>query len=126
MVFAYDLFAKWRGIQWQRPRYKAIRVLPFIPQEREIDDVIAGCNNYLALFVQIAKETGARAGEIFRLEWSDIDFEGRTINIIAEKGSNPRNFRLSNKVLNMLDRIRKQEQKIFNHYVNLNSLRRCF
>src|SRR4030067_1175845 len=60
MVFAYDLFLRWQGTNWQRPRYKAIRKIPFIPQEREIDDVIAGCNKYIASFAQIGKETGAR------------------------------------------------------------------
>jgi integrase len=126
MVFAYDLYVKWVGLSWQRPRYKAIRQLPFIPQEREIDDIIACCNTEIALFLQIAKETGARAGEIYRLQWADIDFEGRTLNLIAEKGSNPRLFRLSNKLLNMLTAFPKEEQRIFNLYLNLNNLRRTF
>jgi integrase len=126
VVFAYDLYAKWREIKWQRPRYKAIRQLPYIPQEREIDDVIAGCNKEIALFLQIAKDTGARAGEIYRLQWTDIDFEGRTISIIAEKGSNPRIFRLSNKLFDMLSSRPKDTQNIFNRYLNLNNLRRTF
>jgi integrase len=126
VVFAYDLYAKWTGLKWQRPRYKAIRQLPFIPQEREIDDVIAGCNKEIALFLQIGKDTGARAGEIFRLQWIDIDFEGRTISIIAEKGSNPRIFRLSNKLFSMLNATPKDSQRIFNIYLNLNNLRRTF
>jgi integrase len=126
VVFAYDLYAKWRGLKWQRPRYKAIRQLPHIPQEREIDDIIAGCNKEIALFLQIAKDTGARAGEIYRLQWTDIDFEGRTISIIAEKGSNPRIFRLSNKLFSMLSSSPKDTQNIFNRYLNLNNLRRTF
>jgi integrase len=125
-VFAYDLYAKWTGLKWQRPRYKAIRQLPFIPQEREIDDIIAGCNKEIALFLQIGKDTGARVGEIYRLQWTDIDFEGRTISLIAEKGSNPRIFRLSNKLLNMLSVTQKQNERILNGYQNLNNLRRTF
>lgn len=126
MVFAYDLYLKWIGLSWQRPRYKAIRQLPFIPQEREIEDVIAGCNKEIALFLQIGKETGARAGEIYRLQWTEIDFEGRTLSLIAEKGSNPRIFRLSNKLQNMLTAFPKQNQRLFNLYLNLNNLRRTF
>jgi hypothetical protein len=45
-------------IRMAAPKDKAIRQLPFIPQEREIDDVIAGCNKEIALFVQIGKDTG--------------------------------------------------------------------
>jgi integrase len=85
VVFAYYLYAKWLKLELQRPRYKAIRQLPFIPQEREIDNVIAGCNKEIALFLQIGKDTGARSGEIYRLQGTDIDFEGRTLSLIAEK-----------------------------------------
>ena len=126
MVFAYDLYAKHYGLKWDRPRYKAIRVLPFIPQEREIDDLIAGCNKEIALLLQIAKETGARAGEIYRLQWTEIDFEGRTISLIAEKNSNPRIFRISNKLYDMLCAYPKLKQNIFCCYLSLNNLRRTF
>jgi hypothetical protein len=39
--------------------------MPFIPQEREIDDLIAGVSKEIGLLRLIAKETGARAGEIY-------------------------------------------------------------
>jgi hypothetical protein len=41
--------------------------LPFIPSEKEIDDLVAGCNEQIATFLRIAKEIGARAGEIYNL-----------------------------------------------------------
>jgi integrase len=126
VVFAYDLYARYYQIAWIKPRYKAIRQLPFIPQEREIDDLIAGCNAEIALFLQFAKETGARAGEIYRLQWTDIDFEGHTVSLIAEKNSNPRVFRLSNKLYNMLCAVKKTDPRIFNRYKNLNNLRRTY
>ena len=126
MVYAYDLFAKWLGINWQRPSYKPPRKLPFIPHEREIDDLIAGCNKYIAAFLQLAKETGARAGEIFGLKWIDVDFERRTVTIIPEKGSDPRIFKLSGKMIAMLNRLPREGERIFSHYKNLSCLRRCF
>ena len=126
VAYAYDLFAKCYGIKWTRPIYKATRRLPFIPTEREIDDLIAACNKHIALFLQIAKETGARAGELFNLEWTDINQESATINLTPEKGSNPRNPRYSKKLDSMLTQIPKTESKIFAHYKHLNSLRRTF
>ena len=107
MVYAYDLFAKWLGIRWEKPRYKAQRKFPFIPLEREIDDLIAGSNKWIAAFLQILKETGARSGEVFALRWTDIDFEGRIIRIAAERGSNPRIFKVSPKLLSMLNQLPK-------------------
>lgn len=121
-AYAYDLFAKWMGIKWERPRYKALRKLPFIPHEREIDDLIAGCNKYIATFLRIIKETGARAGEAFSLKWIDIDLEGRTIKITPEKGSNPRIFRISNKLVGMLNSLPRRSERVFSNHSSLKSL----
>lgn len=126
VVFAYDLYVKQQGYTWQRPFYEAVRELPFIPQEREIDDLIAGCNKEIGLLLLIAKETGARAGEIYNLLWTDIDFEAKTISIRAEKNSNPRRFTLSKRLLNALECYPKKTERIFNHYKTLNHLRRTF
>jgi integrase len=126
VVFAYDLYAKHQGIQWTRPYYEAIRELPFIPQEREIDDLIAGVNKEIGLLLLIAKETGARAGEIYNLLWEDIDFESKILRIRAEKGSNPRQFSMSRKLLNALECTPQKTERIFTRYKSLNDLRRTF
>jgi integrase len=126
VVFAYDLYAKHEGYTWQRPYYEAIRELPFIPQEREIDDLIAGVNKEIGLLLLIAKETGARAGEVYNLLWTDIDFEAKTLSIRAEKNSNPRRFKLSKRLLNVLECYPQSTERIFNHYKSLNLLRRTF
>jgi len=126
VAYAYNLFAKCYRIKWTRPIYKAIRKLPFIPTEREIDDLTAACSKHIALFLQLGKETGARAGELFTLTWTDINQETATINITPEKGSNPRNLKYSKKLSNMLNQIPKTENRIFAHYKNLSSLRRTF
>jgi integrase len=126
MVNAYDLYRKCKGLTWQKPRYKAVRQLPFIPQEKEIDELIASCTDEISVFLQIAKESGARAGEIYRLLWKDIDFEARTISITAEKGSNPRLPRISSRLFNMLSQMLRRGDKIFCKYKSVNTLRRTF
>jgi len=126
VVFAYDLYTKQYNLNWERPWYEAVRELPFIPQEREIDDLIAGVHKEIGLLLLIAKETGARAGEIYDLLWTDIDFEGRTLSIRAEKNSNPRRFQLSKKLQNMLECYPKKTEHIFNNYESLKNLRRTF
>lgn len=125
MVHAYNLFARWQGIKWQKPFYKPPYKLPFIPMEREIDDLIAGCNQHIATFLRIGKETGARAGEIFGLKWTDIDLENKTIRVTPEKNSNPRQFKISNTLYAMLQKLSKDDAP-FSHYANLAYLRRSF
>jgi len=125
-VKAYTCFLKMTGGEWKPPICRDIRKLPFIPLEREIDDLIACCNQHIAAFLRIAKETGARAGEIYSLTWSDVDFERQTIRITAEKNSNPRIFKMSNTLTAMLNRLPKESPCLFHHYASLKHLRRSF
>ena len=106
-VDAYCSFLKMVGGTWNPPLYQTIRKLPFIPKETEIDQLIAGCTQRMATFLQVLKETGARCGEIWMLKWDDLDFESKVVNITAEKHSNPRVVHLSNKLLEMLEKLPK-------------------
>lgn len=114
VVKAYTLFLKMQGLTWEKPKYKPVAKLPFIPTEREIDEVIAGCSKQMATFLQVLKETGARRGEAYNLKWTDIDFVRRTIRINApEKGSNPRIFRMSEKLVAMLGSLPRTRDRIW-------------
>jgi integrase/DNA-directed RNA polymerase subunit RPC12/RpoP len=126
VVYAYALFAKWAGLEWQPPKIAVPERLPFVPQERELLDLIAGCSRHVAVALQIALETGARVGEIFRLRWEDVDFESQTIRISPEKGSKARIFKMSSKLCQMLNTLPKTGQRILSRYKNVNSLRRTF
>ncbi|HSV48929.1 MAG TPA: site-specific integrase [Candidatus Acidoferrales bacterium] len=106
-VDAYSSFLKMVGGHWEAPLYQTIRKLPFIPKETEIDQLIAGCSLRMATFIQLLKETGARCGEIWWLNWTDIDFESKVVNITPEKNSNPRVTHLSNKLIEMLEHLPK-------------------
>jgi len=59
MVDAYNSFAKFLGIRWGPPKYKTSQKFPFIPLEREIDDLIACCSKRTGALLQMLKETGA-------------------------------------------------------------------
>jgi len=79
----------------------------------------------MAVFLQALKETGARCGEAFALKWTDIDTVSNTVNITPEKGSNPRIFKISNKLAAMITNLPKKTLKIFN-YKNTFYLRKTF
>ena len=113
---AYKLFLKLTyGINLTMPKYKVPQKLPFIPTEEEIDQLIAGCSHQIATFLQLLKETGARCGEAFNLKWTDIDTVNNTIRITPEKSSNPRIFKISNKLASMLANLPKKSQKVFSY-----------
>ncbi|MEM2687598.1 MAG: tyrosine-type recombinase/integrase, partial [Thermoproteota archaeon] len=115
-VNAYSCLLMMTGGKWDPPFYKEVRKLPFIPTEQEIDQLIAGCGPKTAAFLQLLKETGMRAGEALRLTWTDIDFVNGTVRVTPEKGSEPRIFRISSRLIEMLMRLKNgggEKRRIF-------------
>ena len=115
-VNAYSTFLRMTEGTWNPPIYTRIRKIPFIPTEKEIDDLIASSSNKCAALLQTLKETGCRIGEAWLLEWTDIDTEKNTLRITPEKGSNPRIFKISPRLLSMLHSQPKKSKKIFGTY----------
>jgi len=113
-LLAYKLFAKWKGFSFELPKVADTEPqLPFIPTEGELDSLIAGSSKKLASLLQLLKETGCRIGEAQRAEWMDLDSESCIFNIRAEKGSNNRQTKLSQKLVSMLSRLPKKGSLIF-------------
>jgi len=110
----YALFASTNHITWTQPSYAFTRKIPFIPLESEIDALIAGSGKKTATILQLIKETGMRVGEARRLIWTDLDLENNTIRVNSpEKGSNPRIFKISSKLIAMLNALPKTSDKLF-------------
>ena len=57
VVAAYNKYAVMNGIKWNPPRYEKTKKLPFIPLEKEIDDLIAYCGRKTSTILQLLKET---------------------------------------------------------------------
>jgi integrase/predicted RNA-binding Zn-ribbon protein involved in translation (DUF1610 family) len=112
---AYTVFLKFQGKSWCAPRYKYRQKLPpFLPTEEELNGLIAGCGTKTATILQLMKETGMRIGECLSLTWISVNFEKNVIILAdAEKGSLPRVFRVSTKLLGMIGRLSRDTEKIF-------------
>jgi integrase len=106
-------FYRYSRISFDRPRYKRIEKLPFIPLESEIDQLIGGVGKKTAAFLQLLKETGMRPGEAWNLKWIDIDFEKGTVNVAPEKNSKPRELKISSQTIAMLNQLPRKSSLIF-------------
>jgi integrase len=114
VIAAYNLYVKMHGLHWEPPFCRVTRKLPFIPTEQEIDALIASCGSKTSAFLELLKQTAMRAGEAIKLKWTDIDFERRTITLNApEKGCNPRVWKVSQKLIDMLSRLPKKNEYVF-------------
>jgi len=114
----YDGFLKFQGLTWEKPKYKFTRKIPFIPLENEIDALIACTGKNISTLLQLLKETGMRIGEALRLKWTDIDVE-RNVVILndPEKGSQPRIFKVSNTLIGKLNKLPKENERIFRNHI---------
>jgi integrase len=106
-------FYAYKHIPFDKPNYKRIEKLPFIPLEVEVDQLISGCSRKVATYLQLIKETGIRAGEAWNLKWTDLAPEQRTVNIVPEKNSNPRQPKISAQLVSMLNALPKRHKLIF-------------
>ena len=121
---SYGNFLEYLKITWTPPTYKPEETLPFIPMEKEIDELTAYMGNKTAHLIQLIKETGMRGEEATQLKWSSIDAQQKTVNITPAKGSNPRILQISDKAISMLNMMPKKEERIF--YQKLSVYRTAF
>ena len=114
VVLAYSCLLRMEGRSWSPPRYKHERKKPFIPLEKELDQLIAGCGKKTATFLQGLKDTGADPGELWRIEWTDLDLKRKKVRINHPvKGHNSRILPISEKWINMLERLPKKSNVVF-------------
>lgn len=115
VTLAYKSFADFLGVKWNPPRYKHSNKLPFIPLESEIDTLICGAGKKTATRLQLLKETGMRIGEAAALRFTDIDSERCTVTVNnPEKNGNPRIFKVSSKLVAMLNKMPRDQMHVFN------------
>jgi integrase len=112
-VAIYTLFLRMLGKTWEPPIYRPIPRIPFIPIEKEIDDLIAGSGRKLSAYLQLLKETGMRSGEADQLRWMDLDLERNIVSITPEKNGYPRILPLSSKCIGMLRNLKRASDKVF-------------
>jgi integrase len=84
--------------------------------ESELDALISAAGKVTSAFLMVAKETGARSGEIAKLRWIDLDTEKNTLSINnPEKNSTSRTLKLSAKTVAMINALpKKYKPYIFN------------
>lgn len=114
LASAYQKFLELNGKSWKKPKLKPKQKIPFIPLESELDSLIASCGKKTATVLQTLKETGMRIGEAVRLKWTDLDVEHKTLALNdTEKNGRPRMFKLSSKLIAMIDALPRNRERVF-------------
>jgi integrase/predicted RNA-binding Zn-ribbon protein involved in translation (DUF1610 family) len=112
-VYAYDRLAEMLKINWEPPWYKQEETIPFVPEESELDQLIAACRSRrMATYLQCLKETWADPGEALQIERKDVSGNVITINHPV-KGHLPRQIQVSNKLIAMLNALPRKSERYF-------------
>jgi integrase len=127
-VKSYASYTKLMKILWEAPKVNYQPKEPFKPTLEELTALINASNKRLATFLQVALTTGARAGEIAKLQWTDINSENCEISINeAEKGSNNRTIKVPQKTILWINALPKiYEPYIFNPNVDSTRTNFCY
>ena len=105
-------------------KIKHNRILLEFLNQKQIDDLIKVLDNYenktIANLIKILLYTGMRRGEVFKLKWSHIDFESKTIKILNPKGGQDLMLNLSHRAFMVFKE--QKEKSGQNEYVFPDSL----
>jgi len=113
-------FYAFRKITWTPPRYRKVWKIPFLPMDSEIEQLIDEIEHgtrygkKYATALRFAKDTGARLGELWQVEWTDFDLERSLVNIgKPEKNSDARQLKISSKLVSMLNTLPRRSTYVF-------------
>jgi len=123
-VYAYDAFCAMEKMTWQKPKYRQEDAIVFVPDEKELDQLIAACRSRrMSTFLQCLKETYADPGEILGLKWIDFHENILTINAPVKRHL-PGQATISNKLVSMLNALPRKSERIFP--TSYPMMRQCF
>jgi integrase len=99
-VQAYDHFARYYNIKWQKPKYRKSEAPIKVPLEENLNYVIETAKSLKRnVAYDILKGTGIRPIELHNLTLENIDLEQGLIHIRSAKHGNPRTLKLKSETL---------------------------
>lgn len=135
-----DYRARWLGIQYnpvnaqdvKRPTVQDERDVRLTPKQRErlMEECREARNPLLASFVELGFETGARRGNLLRLEWKDVNlFQGTALLRGMKNSRNPdkiinHTIGLTPRAVEILESLPQTDKRIFP--VTSNAMRKAF
>ena len=109
ILYAYQDWCKFNGFEYNPKKFKRVKKLPYIPTEKEIDQLISGTGRKTSSFLQLLKESACRPIEAWRLTPEDFDLNQQICYINKPaKGSDPRMFKMSDRLTAMVTRLIKK------------------
>ena len=116
--YVYSDWCEFQGFEYKHLRLHTEKSLPYIPLEREIDQLIGVfTHSKYGAMLQLLKETAFRPIEAMRLTPDDFNLERQIVTLNKPaKRSNPRQVKLSNKLTAMIMKLiqgKKRDERVW-------------
>ena len=108
-----DAYLKFVGGEWIKPTYRPEHKTVFIPTEEELKIAVNTGHKMSMVYSRFLYETGARANEAARLEWTDLDKERKKVTVKASKNGSSRMLSISEDLMNLLFSLPKDRETVF-------------
>jgi integrase len=102
IVDAYDRYARYNGIVWNKPLIKRSSQPPYIPTEKEITILTTDGGKKYSLILSILRDTGMRPIEVERAKLRWFDLTRGLVNVETAKYGEARTLKLKTQTLAML------------------------
>lgn len=79
----------------------------------EVRRLLEAANPRLRAIIQVALNTGMRAGEILRLRWSDVDLARRVLTINSTKTQHRHSVYINDTLLHVLQNLPRSDERVF-------------
>jgi len=114
LCYSYEAFLSMNEMAWKRPEYKQDEIIPFIPEESELDVLIAAAQSRrMTAYLQTLKETFTDPGEALPIE-RQRDIVGNLITIRHPvKNHRPRTLEVSDKLIAMINMVSRDSERVF-------------
>jgi len=117
-----DAYLKFVDGEWIKPTYRPEHKTVFIPSEKELYLATNTGHKESVVYSRFLYETGARANEAARLEWTDLDRERKKATVKASKNGSSRMLSISEDLMQLLFSLPKDRKTVFlNHPKNSRS-----
>ncbi len=93
------------GWIWEKPNLKEPREVTKDEQKALLDAAQELYGDQWELFVKLAFDTGARRGELLKLSWENVDFDGHSILFVETKGKKDRRVPVNPKLFTGLRKL---------------------
>jgi integrase len=113
MTNAYNYYVLYKGLTWIKPRFVREDKPFFLPLENELDMLISKSYFKMSIFLQMLKETGADAGEAWKVRWIDLNIENKSVALTPTKNHNSRTVPISNNLLSRILRLPRVNDRVF-------------